>query len=549
MTPLVSIPKIKEMVKIVALLSLLLMAWHAPPREEQLSKLHDFDLVVIGGGATGAAIALDAICRGYSVLLVDRGDFASQSSSKSTQLVHGGVRYLEKAIKKRDRKQLGLVATALLERGTLFDMAPFAVRPIAIVTPIYKLSHIPYYWFGLKLYDWMAKDARIDRSRFLSASRVKEQFPYIKSRGLKGGIVYYDGQFNDTRLNIAVILTAVELGAVSLNYVEAISLIKQDGRVCGVDLVDRLTNQRYRVKAEVVINATGLFADELRKMDGALIPRIRTSSGTHIVLDPKYVPADAGILIPQTADRRQLFFLPWQGMTIAWTTDHPSEVSEDPRPHEEDVAYILKHINAYLNEEIKEVHAVWTGLRPLISEVHETETTTLYHDHLIEISDSGLISVMGGKWITFRKMAEDAIDRAFGGTSQTGFLQLIGSEGYDENAAERLQQEKQLDWATSDRLIQSYGMRAFEMTKLADQLLTAQVMWACREEYARTIMDVMARRTRLAFLNVTQADLLIENVAEVMQKELSWSDGEREEQIAAARLEIGSFGITATVAQ
>jgi len=524
--------------KFLPFLAVFLIAWHAPHREEQIAKLDSFDLVVIGGGAAGAGVALDAVSRDRSVLLIDRGDFASQTSSKTTKLVHGGVRYLEKAVKKRDRKEFGLVTEALHERGTLFEMAPYAVRPIAIVTPLYNWRDLPYVWFGLKLYDWIAKKAHIEKSRFLSAKKVEEKFPYIRKKGLKGGMLYYDGQFNDSRLNMSVVLTAVEKGAVALNYMEVIGLIKREGKVCGVELVDKINGERHRVRAEVVINATGPFADRIREMDGALLPRICASSGTHIVLDPKYVPLDAGILIPKTADGRLLFFLPWQGMTIVGTTDHPAKVVENPLPYEEDVAYLLEHLNHYLEEEVKEVSAVWTGQRALITDLEDSETANLCRDHQIEVSDSGLISVIGGQWTTFRKVAEDAVDRAFGGTSQTAFLQLIGSEGYDERAVAKLQKETGLDFGTCDRLIQSYGMRAFEMVKLSDQLIKAQVIWACREEYARTVMDVLARRTGLAFLNAAQADLMIESVAEVMQAELGWNEAQREKQVKAARLEI-----------
>lgn len=527
--------------KCLLFFSLLLLSWHSPPREDQLSKLNSFDLVVIGGGATGAGIALEATARGHSVLLVDRGDFACETSSKSTKLVHGGVRYLEKAIKNRDKQQYELVTEALQERGNLFEMAPYAVRPIAIVTPIYKMSEVPYMWLGLKIYDWIAKEARIDKSRFLSASKVKEQFPYIKKKGLKGGVLYYDGQFNDTRLNIATILTAVEMGAVALNYMEMVELIKDEEQVCGVELQDKLTNQKYFVQADVVINATGPFSDHIREMDGALVPRIRPSSGTHIVIDRKYTGPSQGILIPKTEDGRLLFFLPWQGMTVAGTTDHPTDVCEKPLPHKDDVDYILAHINRYLEEEVTEIYSVWTGLRPLVMNPTEESTQNICRSHQIEVSNSGLISVLGGKWTTFRKMAEDAVDRAFGEANRGQKIQLVGSEGYDETAISRLHTETGIDIDTCDRLIQSYGMRAFEVVKLSENLQTARVLWACREEYARTIMDVMSRRHRLAFLNADQADLLIESVADVMQSEFRWSEEEKIRQISEARSELKRF--------
>lgn len=523
------------MMKVLAWLALLLVAWHPPAREDQLSHLQSFDMVIIGGGATGAGIALDAASRGRSVLLVDRGDFSSQTSSKSTKLVHGGVRYLEKAVKNLDKKQYALVKEALKERGTLFDIAPFAVRPLAIVTPIYKWREVPYYWAGLKFYDYVAKEASIEKSRFLSPKQVKERIPFIRQKGLKGGVVYYDGQFNDTRLNITIILSAVQRGAVALNYVEAVDLVKVDGKVCGVWLEDRLTGKRYKVSSEVVVNATGPFSDTIRKMDGAQRTMIRPSSGTHIVLDAKYMPTDAGILIPKTKDERLLFLLPWQGMTVAGTTDHCTELTDNPLPHDDDVQYILDHINEYLDEEVTEVKAVWTGLRPLVLDPRVEDTSKLCREHVVQVSDSGLISVMGGKWTTYRKMAEDAVDAAFGPGSQTAALPLLGAEGYTEKAPYLLHEKTGYDLPRCERLIQAYGMSAFEVVEIGEE------RFAVRHEYARTISDVLLRRTRAGFLDAQAALDKVDEVAKICQEELWWSDEEMQEQKVAAIAEIQQF--------
>lgn len=503
-----------------------------PTRAEQFCTLDQVDVLIIGGGATGAGVALDAISRGLSVLLVEKNDFGSQTSSRSTKLVHGGVRYLEKAVRDKDPKQYHLVRESLHERGTLMHIAPYAVHPIKIITPIYKTRQIPYIWTGLKVYDLISGKGRIARSQFVSSDFVKKTFSHINPDNLKGGVIYHDAQFNDTRLNITLILSAMNLGASALNYTEAVRLIKEEGKIVGVEIHDRIGGGNYCVKSGVVINATGPFADTIRWMDDPTTHAMMCpSAGTHILLDKKYTAKDTGILIPRTADGRVIFMLPWEGGTIAGTTDHASILTETPHCTEEELTYLLETISTYFDQPItkNDVKAVWTGLRPLVQDSIVTNTSKLCRDHLVLVSSSGLVSIMGGKWTTYRKMAEDTINIACPNTKNciTDHLLLLGAKGYTENTSSDLAKTTRLPPDICDHLVNAYGMLAFEVVKVGScerlvenyPIIEAEVIWAMKHEYAETIVDVLARRTRLAFLDAKEARRAVERVAQLMGKQ------------------------------
>ncbi|MCH9608518.1 MAG: Aerobic glycerol-3-phosphate dehydrogenase [Chlamydiales bacterium] len=502
-----------------------------PSREEMVSDGDTFDLLVIGGGATGAGVALDAASRGLSVLLVEKSDFGSQTSSRSTKLVHGGVRYLEKAIRNFDRKQYHLVKDALHERGTLLHIAPHMVHPIKIVTPAYSRRELPYFWTGLKLYDLVAGRASISKSRFLTSSEIKRTCPTINPDGLRGGVSYYDAQFNDTRLNITLILSAMHLGAKALNYTEMTQLIKEDGKIVGASLYDRMTGQHLRVNSRVVVNATGPFSDRIRQMDDPDEPSLmRPSAGTHLLLDKAYLSERAGILIPKTKDGRIMFLLPWEGGTIVGTTDYETELTETPHSSQEEFAYILSTISNYLDEPVTpcDVKAVWTGFRPLVCDPKVKKTEKLCRDHIIRVSSSGLVSIMGGKWTTYRKMAEETVDTAFPDAQQCGteHLLLLGAENFTEATVANLVEKTGLDFDICQHLVHAYGTVAFDVVKagplrrLSPQhpIIEAEVFWAIEHEYAETIVDVLARRTRLAFLDANAAIEAVERVALLMNK-------------------------------
>ncbi|MEX2535204.1 MAG: FAD-dependent oxidoreductase [Trueperaceae bacterium] len=502
-------------------------------------KRERFDILVVGGGATGTGIALDAATRGLRVALVERSDFSAGTSSRSTKLIHGGVRYLERAVKEFDRGQLGLVRDALKERAVLLRIAPHLTRPLPLLTPLYGLFEIPYYFAGLKMYDLLAGKANLAPSRFLGRREATERFPMLKSSGLKGGVLYYDGQFDDARMNISLALTATQEGAVVANHLAVSDLVKEGGRVRGVTLQDRLSGESWETAATVVINATGPFADELRLLDDPNAARLlNTSSGIHVVLDKRFSPPETGLLIPQTEDGRVLFLLPWLGHTLIGTTDNPAPLSATPQASEDEVNYILRHVRKYFDLPVVEedVLASWSGLRPLVSDAGKAGTAGLVRDHLIAVSASRLLTITGGKWTTYRKMALDAVDRAVvvgelrsSGPSLTETMPLRGGAGYRPDAAVELERGG-LDAEVARHLNRSYGDQAAEVARIADKgygerlvpgypHIEAEVLYGAAFEMACTPEDILHRRTRLAFLNEKAAKEALPRVRELLAME------------------------------
>eukprot|EP01120_Amphizonella_sp_Union-15-10_P013338 TRINITY_DN6172_c0_g4_i2.p1 TRINITY_DN6172_c0_g4~~TRINITY_DN6172_c0_g4_i2.p1 ORF type:complete len:722 (-),score=143.49 TRINITY_DN6172_c0_g4_i2:60-2225(-) len=539
-----------------------------PTRNELLEKLKQnevFDLLVVGGGATGTGIALDAATRGLSVALVERGDFSSGTSSRSTKLVHGGVRYLQKAILNLDIEQYKLVKEALHERSTFLKVAPHLTSSLPIMIPVEKWYMIPYYWFGSKVYDLVAGNQGLDSSYFLSKARAIESFPMLKSENLAGAVVYYDGQQNDARMNITLATTAALHGAVVANYVEVSELLKEEdqstGRqiVKGARLTDRLTGNTWNVRARGVINATGPFTDSIRKMDDPDCKEIVVpSSGVHVVLPGYFSPRSMGLLDPATSDGRVIFFLPWQGNTIAGTTDSAIEVTDLPKPKEEEINWILNEIANYLHPDVKlrrgDVLAAWSGIRPLIKDLNAINTESLSRNHLIHLSDNKLLTIAGGKWTTYRRMAEDCVDKAIEAFQlnpqyphcRTEHVPLLGAQRYSPTMFINLIQQFGLDKRIARHLAESYGDRAFAVATYAQptgqrwpvlgkQLIQtypyieAEVIYAVKYEFAVTAIDVLARRTRLAFLNANAAWDCLPKVIEIMAKEIGW-DAERIEK-------------------
>ncbi len=531
-------------------------------RAHQLQRLADerFDLLVVGGGATGCGIALDAATRGLKVALVERYDFGSGTSSRSTKLVHGGVRYLEQAVKHADRSQFHLVREALKERAILLANAPHLAQPLALLTPIYGALELPYYFTGLKLYDILAGQANLHPSRLINRENAIERFPMLKHDGLRGAVEYHDGQFDDARMNVTLALTAAEQGAVVLNYAAMEELTKQDGLVSGALVRDALDDgaASVAVSAKVVVNATGPFVDAVRRLDDPATPDIlKTSSGVHIVLAGNFSPPDTGLLIPKTEDGRVLFLLPWLGHTLVGTTDNPAPVEDDPQASDTEVAYILRHVRQYFDLPVSEtdVLARWSGLRPLVQPdaVHEvqqaaahhhnqdnhnakpTSTARLSRDHTILISPSGLLTVTGGKWTTYRRMAEDAVDRAVqhaglapSGPSTTANLRLLGAQHFQAGAEVELARTYGLASDVAEHLHHAYGDRAELVARLAaDGLgerlaptlpyLEAEVAYARDHEFAHNADDVLSRRTRLAFLDERAAAAARERVEELLE--------------------------------
>ncbi|MCS7058968.1 MAG: FAD-dependent oxidoreductase [Meiothermus sp.] len=523
-------------------------------RAELLDRLaqETFDLLVVGGGASGAGVALEAALRGLRVALVERYDFAEGTSSRSTKLIHGGVRYLELAVKTLDPVQLNLVRDALRERAILLRLAPHLARPLWLLTPLYRPLELPYYYLGLKLYDLLAGKARLAPARLTPRREALELFPALNPVGLKGAVAYQDGQFDDARYNLELALTALAHGAVVLNHARVTGLVKVGGRLAGAVVQDRLGGREVEVMARGVVNATGPFADALRRMDDPEAPPIiAPSSGVHLVLDGKYTPPQTGLLVPRTEDGRVLFVLPWRGATLVGTTDNPSALHDHPPVSEEEVGYILRQVRPYLGEIPRSaVRAAWSGLRPLVAR-GAADTARLARDHLIEERPSGLISLVGGKWTTYRKMAQDLVDYAVGrlglqaGPSRSAETPLVGGQGFDPEGARRLE-EIGLPPQVAQHLHQAYGARAPQVAQLALEgygaplvegwpYLEAEVVYAARFEMAQTPLDVLARRTRLAFLDTQAALAALARVGELLGKELGWTQEERQRRMEEGR--------------
>ncbi len=526
-------------------------------REDGLLKLANekFDLLVIGGGATGCGIALDAATRGLRVALVEQNDFSSGTSSRSTKLIHGGVRYLEQAVLKFDRSQFKLVRDALHERSTLLKIAPHLAYPLAILTPLYNVFEVPYYRTGLRLYDRLAGKKRLNKSFFIGEQEALERFPMLKAEKLKGGVIYYDGQFDDARMNILLAATADAKGAVICNYAKVTELIQTRGRVTGAKIEDQLSQNSFPITAKVVINAAGPFLDAIRKMESQRsLPLLSASSGSHIILDKKHSPPETGLLIPKTEDGRVLFLLPWNGQTLVGTTDNPAPITSNPKPSEADIQFILRQINNYFSLKItrSEVKAAWTGLRPLVSDPGASDTAKLSRDHIINVSGHGLITIAGGKWTTYRKMASDTVDAAItlgslkAGPCITEKTLILGAENYQDSLSADLQKQYQFATDIAVHLTRAYGYRCHEfLSRVSPELkerlhpnypyLKAEVIHAVTKESARTAIDVLARRVRLGFLDTEATMHVAPEVTRLMAPHLKWNSSQQEQEIKSVR--------------
>lgn len=537
-----------------------------PSREEMVERMRNtsmFDMVVVGGGATGVGVALDAISRGYSVALVERGDYACATSSKSTKLIHGGVRYLEKAFWNADYGQYKLVREALRERSHWMKVAPHISSWLPIMLPLYDWWKVPYMYAGVKAYDLVAGFPP-KQSYFLSKTRALEQFPMLQEsvgegssrKTLKGAVVYYDGVNDDSRMNLAIALTAAAKGAAMANYTEVKSLLRdpESNQVSGVSVFDRESRETYDIKAKVVVACAGPFVDSIRRMeDPEITPMVQPSSGTHIILPSFYAPASMGLIDPATSDGRVIFFLPWLGHTICGTTDTPCAVDQNPTPTEEEVSWILGEVQRYLTSELKvrrrDVLSAWKGIRPLVSDPEATETQEILRDHIVSISPGNMVLVGGGKWTTYREMAEDAVDAAIEAASlvpkksNTKSIKLIGADGWTPNLHIQLIQKYGVERDVALHLARTYGSEAFDVAELAAKsnptgqrwpqsgkrlvpgypYLESEVRIACKE-FARSAADVLARRTRLAFLNVEACREAVPRVIEIMADELGWDE-------------------------
>jgi glycerol-3-phosphate dehydrogenase len=495
-------------------------------RPDLLARLAEpkrYDLAVIGGGASGLGVALEAASRGYSVVLLESHDFAKGTSSRATKLVHGGVRYLAQG-------NLALVREALHERSVLLKNAPHLAQPLAFVMPSYKYWEAPFYGLGLKMYDLLAGAAGLGKTEFLSRGETLQCLPTVQPQRLKGGVKYWDGQFDDARLALALARTAAQQGALLVNYCPVTGFIHEAGQLAGLLARDEETGQSFEVRANCIVNAAGVWVDQLRALDGAaagqtVTPMVAPSQGVHLVVDRSFWPTDHALLVPKTGDGRVLFAVPWLGKVILGTTDTPrDDLAREPLAFRAEVDFILRESARYLTRAplATDVLSVWVGLRPLVKppENEGRSTKGLSREHTVLVSASGLVTVTGGKWTTYRAMAEDVLQHCDEakllpkrGGSVTATLPLVGAAA----------SQHKMSAAAG---LHSYGAEAAEVQALPGHdhwlcpgLSEAMVRFAARYEYARTVEDMLARRSRVLFLDARLAESLAAEVADLLQAE------------------------------
>jgi glycerol-3-phosphate dehydrogenase len=495
---------------------------------DRLAQPHTYDMAIIGGGATGLGVALDAALRGLSVVLLESHDFAKGTSSRATKLVHGGVRYLAQG-------NISLVREALHERTNLLNNAPHLAQRLAFVMPSYRWWETPFYGIGLKMYDVLAGKAGLGATEFLNRDRTRACLPGVNEHELCGSVKYWDGQFDDARLALVLGRTAAAHGALLVNYCEAVGLIHEDGRVAGVQVRDTESGKAMEVRARCVVNATGVWVDALRKQDGQALgrvskPIVAPSQGVHLVVDREFLPGNHALMVPKTADGRVLFAVPWLGKVILGTTDTPrTDLAREPDAFAEEVAFILNESARYLKRAPRreDVRSMWVGLRPLVKPADDEgdNTKSISREHTVAISRSGLVTVTGGKWTTYRSMAEDVMDKCQSAgllpkalpPSSTAHFPLVGAP--DAGTA-----TTPICDAPGPHL---YGQERALLEQLpgkdvmvAPNLSEAMVRFAARYEYARTVEDVLARRNRLLFLDARAAAAAAPAVAAILAEEL-----------------------------
>ncbi len=510
-----------------------------PNRDELLREAGaggEWDYIVVGGGATGLGTALEAASRGYRTLLLEAQDFAKATSSRSTKLVHGGVRYLQQG-------NVKLVLEALRERGRMLHNAPHLAHRQAFIVPAYSILDLPFYGVGLTVYDMLAGKEGLGRSQILSRRSALEALPGVEAIGLHGGILYYDGQFDDARFAIALLRTFLNLGGVAVNYLRVKSLLKNKGIVKGVMAEDGEGGGQIEARAKVVINATGIFSDGLRHMDEPQSkPMLTVSQGTHFVLPRRFLPGSAALMIPKTSDGRVLFAIPWHNRVVVGTTDEPVPAPQyEPRALDEERSFLATNIQRFLGSRPKpeNVRSMWSGQRPLVRQPDKSSTAAISRDHTVLISRSRLVTITGGKWTTYRKMAQDVIDRT---------TELAGLASSKSVTSDLKLHGWMSDLAPEAEWPQVYGSDLPDLNRLAEQnsawsepldpqlpFRKVEVVWAATHEMARTVEDVLARRTRALFLDARASLEAAPEVARLMAQTLGRDERWQAEQVKAFR--------------
>ena len=494
----------------------------------KLDKVLEWDIVIIGGGASGLGIAVDASKRGYKTLLLEKHDFAKGTSSRSTKLIHGGVRYLQNG-------DITLVIESLKERGILKRNAPHLVQDLSFVIPTYDWWASPFYGIGMKIYDMMAGKLGLGKSVIISKEETEKLIPNVNKKGLRGGVIYHDGQFDDSRMAITLAQSADSNKTSLLNYCSVESLIKENGEIKGVNFIDLINSKKYQVKSKVVINATGVFAEEIIRMDQPEIEKmIQPSQGVHIVLEKRFLKGKHAILIPQTSDGRVLFAVPWKNYVVVGTTDTQiKNSSAEPKALAHEVDFILKNASKYMTNKPKrdDIKSVFAGLRPLAATSNKKSTKEVSRSHKIDISPSGLISVLGGKWTTYRKIAEDAIDTAIS-------INKLKKKKCKTERVKLFGFKKNVDWSdpmhvygSLKKQIESMGSKN-DNESLSNKFYISNniIQWSIIHEMAVSLEDVLARRTRCVFLDSREsmriAPIVAKKMAEVLEEDQNWIDME-----------------------
>ena len=520
------------------------------------NNIDTFDMIIIGGGATGAGIALDATLRGYSVLLLEKNDFASGTSSKSSKLIHGGVRYLEKAVKNLDRAQYDLVKEALYERALFIKNAPHLAKKLKLDTPIYDNLELVYVYIGLLLYQLISGKKNIGQNSFINKTLLALLQPSIKKDGLEGAVSFFDGKFIDSRMVIALLQTAQSNGAVIKNYSEVTQFMyKNSNKIEALNYKDLFSGENKTVKSNCIINATGTNVDNIRLLDDKTTKEIlQLSSGIHIVIPKKFLPNDEAILIPKTSDGRVVFVLPYFSECLVGTTDNPTFYEENPKASEDEINFLLDEINSYFDVEVNKEHilSTWSGIRPLIKVQSDDISSNIVREHSIELSKSNLVSIAGGKWTTYRKMAEDLVDFVIENQlvkkrkkCKTKHYKLVGSKSSLKKTKYELKElvGNRLKTQSINSLLNLYGDKSIEVVNIAIQynafalihkdlpFIKAEVIYCIKYEYIQRPIDFISRRICLSFVNKQKALEIVKYVTNVMKTKLLWDEKKEKEEL------------------